>query len=191
MLPNQNTMANHKLYRLLKRVTEGDAQAVETLYHDYGNFIYFQILRIVDNESIAEEILHEVFIHLIALTSEKLPRVGATSWLITVVHHTTISYLKKREIRLLNAASLDQLAGKNYLAFSSHGIEDDIIEKLEIKRLLSALQKDTRNIIFLRYQGYSFREIAEKMQMNPGTARSRYVRAVGKMKEILSEWWEE
>lgn len=57
MLPNQDTMANHKLYRLLKRVTEGDAQAVETLYHDYGNFIYFQILHIVDYESIAEEIL--------------------------------------------------------------------------------------------------------------------------------------
>ena len=39
-------LENHKLYRLLKRIAEGDEQAVDTLYSDYGDFIYFHILNI-------------------------------------------------------------------------------------------------------------------------------------------------
>lgn len=49
-------LANHKLYRLLKRIAEGDEQAVDNLYSDYGDFIYFHILNITDNKYIAEEI---------------------------------------------------------------------------------------------------------------------------------------
>ena len=93
-------LANHKLYRLLKRIAEGDEQAVDNLYSDYGDFIYFHILNITDNKYIAEEIFQEVFINIIMLSPDKLPRFGATSWLTTVTHNTTISYLKKREIRL-------------------------------------------------------------------------------------------
>ena len=47
-------LANHKLYRLLKRIAEGDEQAVDNLYSDYGDFIYFHILNITDNKYIAK-----------------------------------------------------------------------------------------------------------------------------------------
>ena len=72
-------LENHKLYRLLKRIAEGDEQAVDTLYSDYGDFIYFHILNITDNKGIAEEIFQEVFINIITLSPDKLPKYGATS----------------------------------------------------------------------------------------------------------------
>ena len=34
-----NALENHKLYRLLKQVTEGDERAFDTLFRDYGKFI--------------------------------------------------------------------------------------------------------------------------------------------------------
>ena len=65
-------LENHKLYRLLKRIAEGDEQAVDTLYSDYGDFIYFHILNITDNKSIAEEIFQEVsYQHLITLIARQ------------------------------------------------------------------------------------------------------------------------
>ena len=66
-------LANHKLYRLLKRIAEGDEQAVDNLYSDYGDFIYFHILNITDNKYIAEEIFQEVFINIIMLVAAVIP----------------------------------------------------------------------------------------------------------------------
>lgn len=180
-------LENHKLYRLLKRIAEGDEQAVDTLYSDYGNFIYFHILNITDNKSIAEEIFQEVFINIITLSSDKLPKYGATSWLIAVTHNTAISYLKKREIRLSDLQSLNWISESENTSLAGGGMEDGIISKIYIKELLSILHQDTQQIMSLKYQGYTFKEIADKLHMNPATVRSRYSRARATIKDIIGE----
>ena len=172
-------LANHKLYRLLKRIAEGDEQAVDNLYSDYGDFIYFHILNITDNKYIAEEIFQEVFINIIMLSPDKLPRFGATSWLTTVTHNTTISYLKKREIRLSSLPSLETVFESEHAMPTSSGIEDSIVSTI--------LKKDTQQIMSLRYQGYTFNEIADELHMNPATVRSRYSRARTEIKKIMGE----
>lgn len=50
------SLQNHKLYRLLRRLAEGDETAMDELYRDYSGFIYFHIMNMTDNKSIAEEI---------------------------------------------------------------------------------------------------------------------------------------
>ena len=180
-------LENHKLYRLLKRIAEGDEQAVDTLYSDYGDFIYFHILNITDNKSISEEIFQEVFINIIMLSPDKLPRYGATSWLITVTHNTAISYLKRREIRLSNLQSIDWISEAENTLLDGSGMEESIVSKMYIKALLSVLQQDTQQIISLKYQGYTFNEIADKLHMNPATVRSRYSRARMAIEKIIGE----
>ena len=187
-MPSINeALENHKLYRLLKRITQGDENAVDTLYKDYGNFIYFHIFHITNNKSIAEEIFQEVFINTIQLTPDKLPRVGATSWLIAVIHNTANSYIKKRELRLSSMPQLDAIGESEYLLSASSLMEDRIISKMYIKDLLSVLQQDTRQIMSLKYQGYTFNEIADKLHMNPATVRSRYSRARAAITKIMGE----
>ena len=171
----------------MKRITEGDEQAVDNLYSDYGDFIYFHISNITDNKSIAEEIFQEVLIHIITLTPDRLPKFGATSWLITVTHNTAISYLKKREIRLSNLQSLDGIPEAENILPASSGMEEGIISKIYIKELLSVLHRDTQQILSLKYQGYTFQEIADKLHMNPATVRSRYSRARATIKDIIGE----
>lgn len=39
----------------------------------------------------------------------------------------------------------------------------------------------------LRYQGYTFNEIANELHMNPATVRSRYSRARTEIKKIMGE----
>lgn len=187
MASMNEALENHKLYRLLKRISEGDEQAVDTLYSDYGDFIYFHILNITDNKSIAEEIFQEVLIHIITLTPDKLPRYGATSWLITVTHNTAISYLKKREIRLSNLQSLEWISEDENTLIAGSRMEEGIVSKIYIKELLSVLHQDTQQILSLKYRGYTFKEIADKLHMNPATVRSRYSRARATIKEIMGE----
>lgn len=72
-------LANHKLYQLLKRSSEGDERAVEALYRDYGKFVYWHIMEYVADKDLGEDILQEVFIKLCSLDPKNLPRKGATS----------------------------------------------------------------------------------------------------------------
>lgn len=69
----------------------------------------------------------------------------------------------------------------------SNGMEEGIISKIYIKELLSVLHQDTQQILSLKYKGYTFKEIADKLHMNPATVRSRYSRARATIKEIMGE----
>ena len=191
------SLQNHKLYRLLRRLAESDETAMDELYRDYSGFIYFHIMNMTDNKSIAEEILQEVFLHLAMLTPDQLPRFGATSWLAKVTHNMTVSYLKKREMRLVSLPSIDALSdaeaasliSRNAEAASliSRNMEDRVINRIYVGDLLSILKPETQQILRLRQQGFSFNEIAEQLGMNPVTVRSRYSRAMQKIKEVLGE----
>ena len=181
------SLQSHKLYRLLRRLAEGDEAAMDTLYRDYGSFIYFHIMNITDNRGIAEEILQEVFLHLATLTPDQLPRFGATSWLAKVTHNLTVSYLKKREMRLVSLPSIDALPDMEAASLSSRNMEETVLGRIYVNDLLSILKPETEHILRLRYQGFSFNEIADQLGMNPVTVRSRYSRALQKIKEVLGE----
>lgn len=181
------SLQNHKLYRLLRRLAEGDETAMDELYRDYSGFIYFHIMNMTDNKSIAEEILQEVFLHLTTLAPDQLPRFGATSWLAKVTHNMTVSYLKKREMRLVSLPSIDALSDAEAASLISRNMEDSVINRIYVGDLLSILKPETQQILRLRQQGFSFNEIAEQVGMNPVTVRSRYSRAMQKIKEVLGE----
>ena len=136
------SLQNHKLYRLLRRLAESDETAMDELYRDYSGFIYFNM---------------------------------------------TVSYLKKREMRLVSLPSIDALSDAEAASLISRNMEDHVINRIYVGDLLSVLKPETQQILRLRQQGFSFNEIAEQLGMNPVTVRSRYSRAMQKIKEVLGE----
>jgi len=47
---------------LLKRSSEGDERAIETLYKYYSKYIYWHIMDYTDNKNFGEDIFQEAFI---------------------------------------------------------------------------------------------------------------------------------
>ena len=86
-----------------------------------------------------------------------------------------------------NLQSLDWISESENTSLAGGGMEDGIISKIYIKELLSILHQDTQQIMSLKYQGYTFKEIADKLHMNPATVRSRYSRARATIKDIIGE----
>ena len=179
-----NALENYKLYRLLKQVTEGDERAFDTLFRDYGKFIYCYILRITADRDVAEEIFQEVFITLLTLPPDRLPAFGAVRWLVRVVHNTAVSYLTRREMRLSGHAALDDAPENQLTAWNGPDTEDAVLSRLYAGELLSLLRPDTQQILLLRCQGYSFREIADRLHMKPAAVRSRYSRSLAKLRTV-------
>lgn len=167
-------LPNHKLYKLLKRVTEGDPLAIEELYRDYSKFIYWHIMNYTDDKDIGEDILQEVFIKIYMLDSKNLPRRGATSWLIRVVHNTAVTYLTKLTVKA-------EGIGYDEMESVVPSPEESIVSAEYVAQMIDALDEDTQKIVLLRQQGYSFLEISERLRKNPSTVRSRYSRVMGKL----------
>ena len=179
-----NYLRNYKLYRLLLRISQKDPDALETLYHDYSAFIFWHIMNYVQDKETSEDILQEVFIKLYVLDPKNVPHHGATSWLIRVIHNTTITYLERQSHRTA-IENLYSASKQNSTSSVSSSPEDEITSALYVDHLLNLLDPITRNILSLRYQGYSFKQISEKLHLNCSTIRSRYTRAIHKLKKLL------
>lgn len=114
----------------------------------------------VQDKETSEDILQEVFIKLYVLDPKNVPHHGATSWLIRVIHNTTITYLERQSHRTA-LENLYSASKQNSTSSVSSSPEDEITSALYVDHLLNLLDPITRNILSLRYQGYSFKQISE------------------------------
>ena len=65
---------------------------------------------------------------------------------------------------------------------------EDVAGRLDVERALSALSAEENQIVTLRVNaGLKFREIAAMLDLPLGTALWKYRRAIGKLRDILSE----
>ena len=94
-------------------------------------------------------------------------------WFIKILKNIAIDKIRKGKIKLI---PLEVVENK--------GINQEI--KLELERALANLNQEEREIIFLRhFDGYSYKEIAEILDIPIGTVMSRLFYARKKLKKML------
>ena len=177
-------LQNHKLYKLLYRIANQDPDALEDLFNDYGQFIYWHIMSYVRDKDIGEDILQEVFLRLYVLEPKNVPSRGATSWLIRVIHNTTIAYLEKLSHKTEKGQFYSDL-NRDAEILSISSAEDEVISAIYVDELLRSFDPETHEILHLRYQGYTFDEISQTLDIKSSTARSKYSRAIQQLRKIM------
>ena len=99
-----------------------------------------------------------------------------------------IDYRRSRQ----NHESLLTEVLKNYDKPGEEDIEDNVINKAakeEIMRKLNNEDENTRQIFVMRAEkGYSFNDIAQKMDMNPSTTKNKYYTVIKKLRKGLSDY---
>lgn len=65
--------------------------------------------------------------------------------------------------------------------------EEKIISEEYVYSLTKSFDQQTQKILLLRYEGYSFVEIAEILEINQSTIRSKYSRAIKKLAQLLGD----
>lgn len=101
------------------------------------------------------------------------------TWLIKIVINTCLSKLK----RLEKVISIEEKQ-----LISLHTIQIDLSLKLTLQNLIEELTNDEKNVILLHfYQGYTFKEISEILELPLGTAKSVCYRALKKLRIQIEE----
>ncbi|MFF2093696.1 sigma-70 family RNA polymerase sigma factor [Paenibacillus sp. NPDC058174] len=123
-----------------------------------------KLIALLRDEAAAEDIAQEVFLKLYRNPPDQLEAVGA--WLHRVLTRQAYDYIdkKNRERALLQKSEQQFMVQPQ--AFQSN--EETMLERDEqeqVKQLLEALPERDRKLLMLRYSGYSYAEIAEKLRL--------------------------
>ncbi|MBD9091276.1 MAG: RNA polymerase sigma-70 factor [Bacteroides oleiciplenus] len=174
---------NDEISRLLQSLTEGSFPAFEKLYNLYSGKLYNFMMRISSgNQYMAEEVVQQTFIRVWEVRERIDPAENFISYLCTIARnmsmnmyqHQTVEYIYT-EYLLKSSSDRDQQTEENTdLRFLNDYI-DSLAEELP----------PSRKKIFLlsKRQGYTNKEIAEKMGISESTVATQLSLAVKFMRE--------
>ncbi len=164
---------------LIEGCRRGDRGAQRELYEQYGERIHRLTLRMTRNAQDAFDLTQETFVRAFQRFSAFDGRSGVGTWLYRIATNEALQLFRKRgtEQRHLKVLADQRAAAANDSPDSAHQDVDDG---------LARLSEPHRAILVLKYQeGLSYEEIADVLEIAPGTVASRMNRARAELRAIL------
>ena len=186
--------------RLMLKVRNGSAAAYEELVAKYQARL-IAILEHMVNRTQAEDLAQEVFMRVYRARGTYTAGAKFSTWLFTITHNVASNALRKLSRRKeynLNASPsgsflvrpLDNMAQEESRLMPARLVDQS--ERAEIVRLaIGQLNERQRMAILLsKFEGMSYIEISESMELSTQAVKSLLSRARGKLKEILAPYFE-
>jgi RNA polymerase sigma-70 factor (ECF subfamily) len=183
---------------LVQQCQQGDSTATETLILKYQNRIYNAILRICTNPDDAAELTQDTFVKIIENIDKFEGRSSFYTWAFRIGVNLTLNYcqrsvklgLKSLDTEVNEDDNKDRGVLKKLL--TDDGLPDPAVvaqNKELCKLIVKALRKlddAQRAVIVLRdIEGMNYAQIAETLDIELGTVRSRLSRARTNLREIM------
>jgi len=185
---------------LIEQYLNGDSAAMEQLVLKYQNRIYNVILKICADPDDAAELTQETFVKVIENLNKFEGRSGFYTWTFRIAVNLTLNYCQRNSRLAFRSLDAEQQQDddqakqvlKDFLCDDSSPDPAAEVQSKELYRLaartLMGLDEAHRAVIVLRdIEGMSYARIAEVLDIELGTVRSRLSRARSKMRDILED----
>lgn len=167
----------------------GDEDAFSALVRLYETRVYHFILRMVRNPDDALDLAQETFLRVYRSLDLFRGESSFATWIFSIAHHLCVDFSRKqaRKHRFSFHTLEDEVA--QTIADERPGPEAALENKLlahEIDRALNGVSPEMREIFLLReVSGLQYAEIADLLDLELGTVKSRIARArVALQKEL-------
>ena len=162
---------------LISAIAGGAVWAMEPLYQRYSRILYSLTYRMVADHQIAEDLIQEAFLSVWRRATSYSPQSGAVrSWLVSIVHHRTIDYLRAARRRsTLKETTWEEAEQDDRTAFPD--VWDEAwrsIQSTQVRAALMNIPTEQRMVIELAYfQAWTHSEISAGCQIPLGTVKAR------------------
>ena len=168
---------------LIGRIASGDRLAMQVLFARHHVRVYRFVLRVVRDQTKAEDLISEVFLDVWRQADRFEGRSAVSTWLLAIARFKALSALRRRPDEELD----EEAAG------AIEDPTDDPEMSLEkknksvlIRKCLTGLSADHREIIDLvYYHEKSVEEVAEIVGIPENTVKTRMFYARKKLAELL------
>jgi len=176
---------------LLAQVCEGRGEALAALFRRYARLVHTISNRILRDQAEADDLLQDVFlfIHRKSVTFDS-SRSSARSWIVQMTYHRAIDrrrYLQSRHFYTcvdLNGAA--EVPDPRSNGATHNGSVGELVGAMTVQGLLGTLTEDQRNTLSLHFfEGYTFDEIAAKLDQSLGNIRNHYYRGLDKLRRQI------
>jgi RNA polymerase sigma-70 factor (ECF subfamily) len=169
---------------LLESIAAGDKFAMQVLFQRHNVRVYRFVLRLIGNESLAEEIVSEVFLNVWRHAGTFEAKCQVTTWLLAIARHKAVSVLRQRSEAQLD----DDMAAT--VADPSDDAET-VLDRQDrsqiIRKCLTRLSPSHREIIDLvYYHEKSVDEAARIVGVPKSTVKTRMFYARNHLAKLLT-----
>src|SRR6516225_10504976 len=171
--------------QLLRRIGQGDEDAMAAFYREHGRVVLGQILLVAGERVLAEEILQDTMLAVWRGASSFKGESSARSWVIAIARRQTRDRLRSRRLRVVDDAFLaDQPS-------PGPGPEVTALDRAELAEVMAAIRELApahREVLGLAFgSGLSLPEVADVLEIPVGTVKSRLAAARTALNRILNE----
>src|SRR6478735_7401496 len=168
---------------LVTRIAAGDKLAMQVLFARHRTSVYRWLLRFVGNETVAEDLLSDVFFDVWRQAGRFEGRAAVTTWLLSIARFKALSARRRR-----TDAELDETTA----ATVADGADDPEISLQKksrtelVRRALTNLSPDHREIIDLvYYHDKSVDDCALVLGIPAATVKTRMFYARKKLADLV------
>jgi RNA polymerase sigma-70 factor (ECF subfamily) len=172
---------------LAGRIRSGDREAIGELYDRYAGIAMAVAIRVLRDRGAAEDVVHDAFVAVWQKIDRFDVEYGSLrSWLLTIVRNRAIDRLR----RARPTTDVDELDSRSLLRSTPNPTWDAAIASTARRALAAAvatLPAEQRQAVELAYfEGLTYREVAVRVGIPPGTASGRLRLALVKLREALA-----
>jgi RNA polymerase sigma factor (sigma-70 family) len=175
--------------QLVELVAQKDAGALEALYDRYGRAAYSLARRILTEETLAQDVVQEVFLSLWRDAGRfDAGRGTVATYLLSMTHHRAVDVVRREE-NLRRRRTTDE--GLELEPDPGARVEDEVTageRRAQVRAALKELPDSQREALALAYfGGYTQREVAALLGVPLGTVKTRMAAGMRKLKEALQD----
>ena len=162
---------------------------LERLYDDHAQALFAFLLNLTRSEADTRDLLQELFIKL-ARQPDLLEDVREERpFLIRLAHNLAVDQIRRRDVR---ERKYGRLAEEVTSLFSPSPDPDEQAFRDALAGALGELPSEQRVVMQLKlWEGFTFEQIAEALDISPNTAASRYRYGLDKLRERLRPIYDE
>ena len=169
---------------LIRRIANGDQLAMRTLFSRHRLAIYRWLLRLVDDEALADDLLSDVFLDVWRKATSFERRSSVSTWLLAIARHKALSARRRRtevELNAQLASTVADPADNPELVLQKKNREE------LLRHSLARLSPEHGEVIDLTYyHGKSIKEVAEIIGINEATVKSRTFYARKRLAQLVA-----
>jgi RNA polymerase sigma-70 factor (ECF subfamily) len=169
---------------LIGRIAGGDQLAMRTLFARHRVPLYRWLKRIVRDETLAEDLLSDVFLDVWRQAARFEARSSVSTWLLAIARYKALSAMRRR----IDVALDDEIVAK--VADAADNPEAALQSKDRdevLRRSLARLPAEQGEVIDLvYYHGKSVAEVADIVGIPEATVKTRMFYARRKLAEMVA-----
>ena len=168
---------------LIGRIAQGDRLAMQVLFARHQVRVYRFVIRLVGNQTVAEDLISDVFLDVWRQADRFEGRSAVSTWLLAIARFKALSVMRRKPDQELN----DEMAG----AIEDKADDPEIsIQKKDksaaLRRCLEVLSPEHREVIDLvYYHEKSVLEVAQIVGIPEATVKTRMFYARKRLSELL------